>query len=142
MRSSAWLFPLMEILHLAALAVLGGALLLVNLRQLGVRFFCDEPMPELVGEIWPVLLGSLIVASASGMCLFSAEAVKMDSSAAFWVKMGALLTATLFTFTIHRKVLLAPAARFSPATRKTAAALSLLLWFTVGLAGRSLRYAG
>jgi hypothetical protein len=35
MRSSLWLFPVIESLHLIGLALLGGALLVVDIRLLG-----------------------------------------------------------------------------------------------------------
>ena len=37
-RNSSWLFPFVEIFHLLALGVLGGTVLVVDLRLLGVRF--------------------------------------------------------------------------------------------------------
>ena len=42
-RDSVWLFPFVEIFHLLALGVLGGTILLVNARLLGLRF-ADEPV--------------------------------------------------------------------------------------------------
>ena len=49
-RNSTWLFPFVEIFHLLALGVLGGSVLIVNARLLGLRFQ-QEPVSELAAEV-------------------------------------------------------------------------------------------
>jgi len=136
-RDSVWLFPFVEIFHLLALALLGGTLLLINLRLLGVRFGAD-PTAVLARELRPWMLGSLIVMLVSGFLLFSTEAVKMYGNWAFQLKMLCLVLATVFTFTIHRRVTSREGA--SSALRWTTVAVSSLLWLAVGLGGRALGY--
>src|ERR1700722_18425632 len=75
-RNSTWLFPFVEIFHLLALGVLGGTILLLNLRLLGVEFK-DSPSSQLARELRPWMFGSLAVMLISGFLLFSTEAVKM-----------------------------------------------------------------
>src|SRR5216684_490167 len=69
-RNSVWLFPFVEIFHLLALGVLGGTILTVNLRLLGIRFR-DEPVAELAREVQPWMIRSLAVMLVSGFFLFS-----------------------------------------------------------------------
>jgi hypothetical protein len=138
-RDSVWLFPFVEIFHLIALGVLGGTILIVNMRLLGMRF-PDEPVSELERDVRPWMLGSLAVMLASGFLLFSTEAVKMYGNAGFRIKMLFLLVAIIFTFTIHRKVAATDETRISPVWRKLTAIISLLLWAGVGLGGRSIGY--
>ena len=140
-RNSAWLFPFVEIFHLLALGVLGGTILLLNLRLVGLRFR-DEPVSELAQDVRPWMLGSLAVMLVSGFFLFCTEAVKMYDSAAFHFKMIFLLLAIVFTFTIHRKLVTADDARFSRFWRAVAAVVSLILWACVGLGGRAIGYYG
>ena len=140
-RDSVWLFPFVEIFHLLALGVLGGTILLVNARLLGLRF-ADEPVSELAQEVWPWTLGSLGVMLASGFLLFSTEAVKMYGNWGFRFKMTSLLLAIIFTFTIHRRITLSDEGRIRPVWRRVAAVVSLLLWAGVGLGGRSIGYIG
>jgi hypothetical protein len=64
----------------------------------------------------------------------------MYGNAGFRFKMFFLLLALIFTFTIHRKVATSEEGRISPALRKVAAIVSLLLWAGVGLGGRSIGY--
>ena len=138
-RNSVWLFPFVEIFHLLALGVLGGTILIVNLRLLGLRF-PDEPVSELARDVWPWTLGSLGVMLASGFLLFSTEAMKMYGNAGFRFKMVSLLLAMIFTFTIHRRIATSDESRFRPVWRKVAAVVSILLWTGVGLGGRSIGY--
>ena len=140
-RDSVWLFPFVEIFHLLALGVLGGTLLLVNLRLLGFRF-PSEPVAELAEDVKPWMLGSLAVMLVSGFFLFCTEAVKMYGSPAFRFKMIFLFLAVVFTFTVHRKFVTSDDARFSRFSRSVAAVVSLILWACVGLGGRAIGYYG
>ncbi len=140
-RNSVWLFPFVEIFHLLALGVLGGTILTVNLRLLGIRFR-DEPVAELAREVQPWMIGSLAVMLVSGFFLFSSESVKMYGNAAFRAKMVSLILAILFTCTLYRKVTRSGEAEMSPVWHKVAALVSLVLWAGVGLAGRAIGYVG
>jgi hypothetical membrane protein len=139
-RKSVWLFPVIEICHLLALAVLGGVILLVNLRLLGVGLFEEDPLPELAQDVWPLFLGSIAAMIVTGYSLFTSEALKDFFNWGFRVKMTSLLLALIFTFTVHRKVTLADEGSISPLWRKVTAIVSLVLWLTVGLGGRSIGY--
>ena len=138
-RDSVWLFPFVEICHLLALGVLGGTILIVNLRLLGLRFRA-EPVAELAKDVRPWTIGSLCVMLVSGFFLFSSEAVKMYGNPAFRSKMVFLVLAVAFTFTIHRKVAMSEETEVSPLGRRAAALVSLLLWAGVGLSGRLIGY--
>jgi len=138
-RNSTWLFPFVEIFHLLALGVLGGTILIVNMRLLGFRFW-GESSSELAREVRPWTLGSLAVMLLSGFLLFSTEAVKMYGNWAFQFKMSSLFLAILFTFTIHRKVAMSDESRVSPLWRRLVAVVSLVLWAGVGLGGRAIGY--
>jgi hypothetical protein len=134
-RDSLWLFPFVEAFHLLALAVIGGAVLLVDFRLLGLGLK-RQPVAELARDVQPWLIGSLLFMIASGVPLFMSEAIKCYYSFAFWTKMTALALAIAFTFTIRRRVTLADDARVRPAVARAVGAISILLWSTVGWGGR------
>jgi hypothetical protein len=138
-RNSVWLFPFVEILHLLALGVLGGTVLIINLRLLGLRFR-DERVSDLAQEVQPWMAGSLIVMLVSGFFLFSSESVKMYGNWAFRAKMTSLVLAIIFNFTIYRKVIMAEETQISPGRQRLAALVSLALWAGVGFAGRAIGY--
>jgi hypothetical protein len=134
-RDSTWLFPAIESLHLLGLAVIGGAVLVLNLRLMGLGI-ARQPVAQLWRDTLPWLLGSLGVMLVSGFLLFTSEAVKLYYHEAFWVKMASLLLSILFTFTVVRKVALADPDRVRPLWRWVVALVSILLWSGVGVGGR------
>lgn len=134
-RTSQWLFPVIESLHLLALAVIGGAVLLVDLRLLGL-LLPRQSVARLAQNAQPWLIRSLMAMIATGILLFLSEALKCYYSPAFATKMGALLLATIFTFTIRRRVAMAAETESSALRRKLVALVSIGLWSAVGMGGR------
>ena len=102
-KNSSWAFAVIESVHLLALAVIGGAVLMLDLRLLGLGLR-RQPIPEVAREAQPWLVGSLIVMLITGFALFSSEATKCYYSTPFWVKMTSLALAMAFTFTVRRRV--------------------------------------
>ena len=136
-RDSVWGFPVVEIFHIVGLSILGGSVLLLNLRLIGVRFR-DDRIPVLARDLFPWMVGSIVVMLISGFLLFSTEAVKMYGNWAFQLKMLFLLLAVVFTFTVYRRVTSRDDS--SVAVRWVMAVVSILLWTGVGLGGRALGY--
>jgi hypothetical protein len=136
-RDSVWLFPFVEIFHLLALGILGGCMLILNMRLMGVGFRAD-PVSALARDLRPWVIGSIVVMLVSGFLLFSTEAVKMYGNWAFQMKMLLLALSIMFTFTIHRRVTTGDHA--SAAVRWVTALASLIMWAGVGLGGRALGY--
>ena len=132
-RTSSWLFPVIESFHLLGLVVIGGSVLVVDMRLLGLGLR-GQPAAQLARDAQRWLVGSLVVMLASGVLLFTSEATKCYYHAAFWVKMTSLLLAILFTFTVRRKV--AGADKPSPLRSKLVAMASVTLWSAVGIGGR------
>jgi hypothetical protein len=133
-KESAWLFPVIEGVHLLGLAALGGTVLLVDLRMLGAGLR-SRPIAELAREVRPWLLGSLVVMIVTGTALFLSESVKCYYSQAFWVKIATIPIAALFTLTVRQRVA-SGAGMDATATTRLVAIVSATLWFTVAAAGR------
>lgn len=138
-RDSVWLFPAIEICHLLGLGILGGCILLLNFRLLGMRF-TNGPVSEFAKDVQPLMVGSVIVMLVSGFFLFASEAVKMYGNIAFRYKMVSLALAILFTFTIYRKVTMSDDTELSPVWKRIVVVLSFALWAGVGVAGRAIGY--
>jgi hypothetical protein len=134
-RQSKWLFPAIESLHLMGLAVLGGAVLLVNLRLMGFGL-TRQPVRQVAADVQPWLIGSLIAMFITGGLQFSAEAVKCYYHVAFWVKMASLLLAILFTFTIQKRVISGDETPNVLLRNRLVALISMVLWSGVGISGR------
>ena len=139
--NSLWAFALIESVHLLGLATIGGAVLLVDMRMLGLGLK-RQPIAEVAANADPWLVGSLVVMLVTGAALFLSEAIKCYHSTPFWVKMTSLALAILFTFTIRRMVTRADESRVRPIVYKLVALVSLTLWFSVAAAGRWIGFSG
>ena len=133
-RQSLWLFPIIECFHLLALAMLGGTVLAVDMRLLGWGLN-SQPSSELLRKLQPWMTWSLVTSIVTGLLMFLSEAIKCYFSPPFWYKMTLLLLASLFAFTIRRRVAEGPE-RISPVLVKLTAVVSMALWFGVGFSGR------
>ena len=131
-RESLWLFPAFEAVHLLGLSVLGGSLLMVDLRLFGVGIRSRTP-EQLVRTARPWLVGSIVILMGTGIPLFLSEAVKCYYSYSFWVKMSALGAGLVYTFLIKHPVIRHGA---GPGVQAVIGVLSLAIWLTVAGAGR------
>jgi hypothetical protein len=138
-RDSVWLFPFIESFHLLALALLGGAVLVVDLHLLGFGLR-RQPVRELATELHPWMLTGLAVMIVSGVLMFLSEALKCYESPPFQLKMLFLFLALLFTFTVRRRVTLADDTPRRPFRSALVALVSLTLWTGVGLMGRGIGF--
>lgn len=138
-RESIWLFPVVEASHLLGLAMIGGAVLIVDLRLFGwgVR---SQPVAKIARDVHPWMVGSTVVMVVTGVLLFLSEATKCYFNAAFWVKMAFLLLALIYTFTIRRDTLMADETPGGLTRSRMVAVISVLLWSGVGLAGRAIGF--
>jgi len=134
---SNWLFPAIEAVHIVALTILFGAILLLNLRILGFSM-AGKPVTQLARELSSWVFCSLIIILTTGIMLFSSEAMKSYMSVPFQVKMVLLFTAIIFHYTLYGRVTHADEAR--GAWSKAAAIISILLWTGVGIAGRGIGF--
>ena len=140
-RNSQYAFPIIEFFHLAALAVIGGAVLIVDLRLLGLGLR-KTPVAVLASDAQPWVTGSLIVMILSGVSLYTSEATKCYQSFAFWIKISSLILVMIFTYTVRRKVALADERRVPPLASKAVALASVSLWFAVAWGGRWIGFGG
>ena len=131
---SLWLFPVIEAVHLLGLSVLGGAILLVDLRLLGTGLK-HRSAEELWRESRPYLIGAIVVMIATGIPLFLSEAIKCYYNNSFWVKMTTLPIAIAFAFTIRARTV-TESVRNTARRQKLVGALSIALWVIVAAAGR------
>jgi hypothetical protein len=134
-RTSQWLFPAIECVHLLGLVLLGGAVLLVDLRLLGV-LFPDQPVREVGDSGHRLLLWGVALMVATGVPLLLSEAIKCYYSQAFWVKITTLVPALLFAVTVRRRIAAGADGERSRAALALTGMVSLALWFTVAAAGR------
>jgi small-conductance mechanosensitive channel len=135
MRSSPWLFPAIATIHLFGLVVIGGAVLVGDLRLLGFGLR-HQPVAHFARDAERWLLRGLFIAVPTGLLLFMCFATKYYYLTFFWVKLVALTLVIVFTFSVRRRVIMADQSRVSPVWNKLVALVSLSLWTVVALGGR------
>jgi hypothetical protein len=138
-KSSIYLGPGINLVHLVAMCTFMGALLMVDLRLLGAGL-TNQPVKQVARSAQPWLIGGLIVLTLTGIPAVMTVALEEYASPVFWFKMYVLLAAVIFTFTVRRKVTGADEARVAPVWRKLVALVSIVLWMSVAAGGRLIMY--
>jgi hypothetical protein len=138
-KSSIYLGPGINLVHLVAMCTFMGALLLVDLRLLGAGL-TTQPVRQVARSAQPWLIGGLIVLTLTGIPAVMTVALEEYANPVFWFKMYVLLAAVIFTFTVRRRVTSADEARVPPVWRKVVALVSIVLWMSVAAGGRLIMY--
>ena len=134
--ASVWQFALIQAIHLVFLAVFAGAVLIVDLRLMG-RTLTDRPVSQVARDAQPWLIGGFLGLLLTGVPQMMQNALREYYSIFFWIKMGFMALALIFTFTLRRQVTLA--ARGSSAVTfqtKVVGLVSIVLWAMVAIPAR------
>ncbi|PCI75655.1 MAG: hypothetical protein COB20_12360 [SAR86 cluster bacterium] len=134
-------FAVVEAIHLLAMALLGGAVIVGDARLLG-WLFIDVPAREILDKAHKVFVVGLTVVLITGIFMACGVAGKIYWLPVFWYKMLALATGIFFVFFIRRPLLRHPLEEIHPRVTKLIAISSMLLWFTVAATGRWIGFAG
>jgi len=135
MRSSWWLFPVIATIHLFGLSLIGGAVLVVDLRLLGFGLR-RQPLADLARDAERWLRRGLAVMVVTGIPLFMCFATKYYYLTFFWVKMASLILVLALTYSVRRRLTLTDDVHRSPGLSRLVALASLSLWTTVAFGGR------
>src|SRR5258708_38803182 len=96
-RSRAWIFPVIETIHILAMTVLYGAIILIDLRLMNVGMK-KQSVSLLARTLNPYVQGGLWGMLLTGSLLFSSEAMKAYSNDGFHFKMFFLAGALIFQY--------------------------------------------
>ena len=138
-KSSIYLGPGINLVHLVAMCTFMGALLMVDLRLLRAGL-TNQPVRQVARSAQPWLIGGLIVLTITGIPAVMTVALEEYANPVFWFKMYVLLAAVIFTFTVRRRVTIADESRVAPVWRKVVALVSIVLWMSVAAGGRLIMY--
>jgi hypothetical protein len=131
LNANEWAFPLTECFHITSFALSIGTIALVDLRLLGLAMKHQTP-GQLVKDTGLWTLAGLIIVIISGLLIFSSDPLRYLYNSGFQYKIGVLVLAIIFNYTIHNRVALSNP---SPLTGKLVGAISLLLWVLVPFGG-------
>ena len=135
-----WAYPLFETLHTIGMAMLLGALGLINLRILGYK--PDLPIAGTL-KLLPLAWLGFTINIFFGLALFVSDAVYFWGSITFRIKLGLILLAAINVFalsqTVFRQARAGEAPMITGLTRFVAGS-SLFFWVCAILAGRLIAY--
>lgn len=141
-RQSTYLYPALEIVHIAGIVILVGAALLFDLRLLGYRK--EQSAYRLSAYLLPVSRKGLLLIIPSGILLFITNAKVLGVDPVFWTKMVLLLVAAFNVVVFHQIIFKAGASSRSdgkfPSSARISALVSIVSWMGIIICGRLLAY--
>jgi hypothetical protein len=103
LKDTQWGFAVIEAGHLIGLALLGGCVILLNLRLLGAGLTNQAPA-ELERSLRPWLWVGVALVLASGVLIGMLNPEKLYTSPAFFAKMIAMIAALIFSFGVTNTI--------------------------------------
>lgn len=136
LRRNWFVYAAANAAHIASLALLVGAIAVLDLRLLG--FFRATPVASLAPPLWKVAASGLALAIVTGFLLFATRPQAYLENPAFLAKLALVALGVLNALIVHRsrawRAVLAGGA--VPALLKVTAAASLITWLAAILSGR------
>ena len=133
-QSSAWIYPLLEIIHICGIALLLGNLVLLELRVFGRG--AALPVADLARLSLGIAVTGFALAAASGLVMFSTRPAELLANRAFTLKILLLFAAGCNAAWFHARGSL----HKLDATAKMLMISSTLIWLAVLTCGRWIAY--
>lgn len=138
-RTSTWLFPTIESIHVLAVTMVVGSIAMFDLRLLGIASR-DRSITDLHKEILPWTWAAFACAVVAGSLLFSSDATKYYEDGPFRFKMLTLLligfNTAIFELGAFRGVARWNSDKKTPLPARLAGGISIVLWILVVGFGR------
>ena len=132
---SIWPTPIVQNIHLVAVAVFAGSVLVVDIRMLG-RGLRETPLAQLARSVEPWLIGSFVVLVISGIPQMTSTALKQYYSPFFWWKMEMVGLGLIVTFVVRKVIASKEEGHFGPVWPKVVGITSIALWTSVTIGAR------
>ncbi len=143
-RESTWLFPTIETIHVLAITLVVGTIMIVDLRLINVASR-GRPVSQLMRETLPWTWLTFVLAVITGGSLFISAATKYSHCWQFDCKILMLLFAginmAVFHLGSYRSVGLWDRDAMTPTGARIAGGVSLAIWVTVVTLGRWVGFA-
>ena len=134
LKSHAWAYPALEIVHIAGIALLLGNLVLLELRVFGLG--PQIPVQPLARLALGTAVSGFGLAAGSGLLMFASQPAELLANRAFTLKMLLLFAAGCNAAWFHARGALA---RCDTGARVQMAA-STVLWLAIVSCGRWIAY--
>jgi hypothetical protein len=127
-------YPLLEVMHIAGIALLLGSLVLFELRIWG--FAAELPAQPLARLALPVTLAGFALAATSGCLMFASQPADLIANRVFVIKMALVMLAGLNAASFHARGGVVRLDR----TARLQTLISLGIWLAVIFCGRWIAY--
>jgi len=142
MPSELWLYPLVEVVHIIGFSVLVGAVVMFDLRILGLSK--GIAVTALARHLLTWAVAALLLIVPAGLMMFSAHPHDFAGNDVFALKLcliaAAGLNALVFHVGTYRSVQQWNTHHKAPGLARTQALVSMALWIAVICCGRLLAY--
>jgi len=142
-REGDTLFPVIESVHVLAISLVIGSILVLDLRLLGIASL-DRPVSRLSRSILPVTWCAFATAAASGSLLFIANLTKYLGNGWFVAKMSLLALAGLNMIVFHavtaRDLPRWERNHVPPRSARLAGLVSIVVWIAIVTCGRMIGF--
>jgi hypothetical protein len=143
-RESGYTYPMILSIHLTAIAVFGGLILMTDARILGWAL-TDVPVAHVVRSLRRWKVTGFLIMVLMGLLLGLSEMDKYYANPYFLIKMVLLwivfpIHALIFRGPVYSKPEALDAAPTMPGIAKAAAISSLCLWIAIACCGRWIAY--
>lgn len=143
LRSSLYYFPFLESIHVMALSVVFGTIVIVDLRVLGLASR-QRPFTRMSSELLRLTWGAFAISLLTGALMFTTNARVYAHDTPFQVKMLLLLCAGInmaaFHLTAGKSVARWDTQPAAPGIGRLTAALSIVLWVAIIFTGRAIGF--
>ncbi|MHC9292366.1 DUF6644 family protein [Mycobacterium sp. LTG2003] len=141
--TNPWTYPIVNLVHIFGVATLFGAVLILDLRLLGL--WRTAPLRAITTTASPVAAAGFVVAALSGPCLLAANALDYEQNPVLLVKFCAIGLGMVNVVLLRRTSAWRAhtSGELSPAQARRLAAfagISLTSWLAAVAAGRMLGY--
>lgn len=140
----AWVVPAVQTLHILAVAVVFASAALIDLRVLGL-VDASRPIETFLARFLRPIAVAVAVLAVTGLLLIVSEPTRAIFRVVFWTKLALVLLVSLGTWWLalaaRRRGLAAAQGGVATLDLKIIAALSLVAWLAIIVAGRWIGYA-
>ncbi len=135
--------PITQAIHILGIAVVMSSIVMVNLRFLGVGV-PSQNVSEMIQRLMPWTWWALLLNALTGLLFVVARPVRYFYNPVFGIKFSLLVPAVVFAFVVYwlnrREMGFWERTLVRRLAARLIAAVSLLLWIGVVLAGRWIAY--
>jgi hypothetical protein len=133
--------PIVQTVHLLAIAAIMGSIVILDLRVLGLAVH-GQPPHDLARRVLLWTWWAIPVLALSGIVFVLARPRRYFTNPIFGIKFALLAVALILTFILSRMMArLDSAADRAGGWARVVAAVSLLTWLSVAMAGRWIAYS-